>query len=176
MAGYNYFDFFDQFQEIQVDLTPYLDEFSTEEDKLVFSNLQPVKTNLKNLFEHINVVTSYKENILLFEQYEVQDGDRIENVAYKLYKNVNYWWVIALFNNIRNPWTDWVKTDDQLHELAEKLAYTHQVYPKKTYYKLLFDKNEALRNITVLKRGHINDLVWQMRKLITAKRNERIVL
>lgn len=35
--------------------------------------------------------------------YIFRQNDRLENVAYKYYGSVDYWWVLADINNIANP-------------------------------------------------------------------------
>jgi hypothetical protein len=176
MATYRYFNFFDQFEDIKIDLGPYVDEFSTPDDEIVFSNEQPVVTTLPNIFEHIKILTEYRGNVLNFQPYQIQDGERIENVAFNLYGNIHYWWIIAVFNDIQNPWTQWTKTDDQLHYLAEILTTREGLFPKETYYKLLFDENESRRNVTILKPNLVQEVVWNMRRVIQTARNEDITL
>lgn len=174
--GYQYFNYFDQFGEVEVDLEPYIDEFSTPDDPIVFSNEQPVRTTLANIFEHISILTEYRGNILLFDQYEVQDGERIENLSYNFYGNIAHWWTIAVFNDIQNPWTQWNKNDEQLHYLAEILASREGLYPKATYFKLLFDENESRRKLTILKKQNLQEVIWKMRQVIQASQNENIII
>ena len=54
-----------------------------------------------NLLETIN----FPENLpdAFFTQYDVQPGDTLPLVSYKMFGTINIWWVIALANNINNP-------------------------------------------------------------------------
>jgi hypothetical protein len=88
MPTYRYFNYFDQFEDIEIDLGPYVEEFSTPDDEIVFSNEQPVITTLPNIFEHIRILTEYRGNVLNFQPYQIQDGERIENVAFNIYGKI----------------------------------------------------------------------------------------
>ena len=41
-----------------------------------------------------------------FEKYEVVNGDTWPLISYKVYNNINLWWLIANCNNIINPTID----------------------------------------------------------------------
>lgn len=75
--------------EIRIDslfqfATPYFDE---EQEEYVWgiSDVPPVKEQDDDKF------------------YTVKSEDRIDLIAYRFYKKVRYWWIIAHYNNISNP-------------------------------------------------------------------------
>ena len=160
---YTYFNYLDQFVDINIDTSNVLNNFT---DKIEFSNDQPLKVTLKNLFEQTQIIDSYKTKITLFQKYQIQDDEKIEYVSYKLYGIVDYWWVIAIFNGINNIFNEWPKNNEQLYYLANKLANEERKYSYDMYYNMLFQKNEEKRNILVLKQQYILDLVWEFRKFI----------
>ena len=43
----------------------------------------------------------------LIDNYDVEDGERPEHVAYKIYGDTNYFWIVCLMNNIENVYYDW---------------------------------------------------------------------
>jgi len=55
-----------------------------------------------------------------FTYYVVQDGEKPETVAYKLYGNAEYHWVIILLNNIINPQFDWILSSVELTRYIDK--------------------------------------------------------
>lgn len=162
----NYFHYFDQFKDVEIDLSPYLKTISTQSDfTYSFTNIQPVKTTLKNMFEKVELVSKFKSDILKFKVYTVNDMDRLDSISYKFYETVDYWWLICIFNDIRNVYLDFPETEDQLLAHAKMLYQTEGKYPLDTYYNLLFDRNEKKRTFLILKPDYINDV-------ITAFRNE----
>ena len=52
----------------------------------------------------------------LFFDYDLKDSDTLESIAERLYDNANYHWIIMLYNNIFNQWTDFLINDTNLRE------------------------------------------------------------
>lgn len=66
-----------------------------------------LKDNSNNT-KMLNIWKSYKilhsEDLLCyFELYVVKENDWFENISYEKYETTDYWWVIAMFNQIENP-------------------------------------------------------------------------
>jgi hypothetical protein len=71
-------------------------------------------------FYNRNQINGIQENDLAFNKfkdfkftapqrfYEVTDSDitRPDLISYKLYKKVNYWWILLKVNGIEDPWND----------------------------------------------------------------------
>ena len=55
----------------------------------------------------IKVRDYIKNNGSIFAKYSVPDGETPEMVAFFLYKDVAYHWIILLFNQIINTYYDW---------------------------------------------------------------------
>ena len=47
-----------------------------------------------------------QDNVTLFDKYDVLEGETPEDVAYKIYGDADYFWVITLVNNIVNRYYD----------------------------------------------------------------------
>jgi len=171
---YTNFNYFDQFKDLEIDLSKFLLNFSNEKYTLKLSNLQPVKTLVKNLFEQYKILETYKRDAASFNTYNVQDNERIENISYKFYNSVDWWWIIALFNDIKNPFFDLPLSEAQLIDLSIRLFEEESKYPQKVYYNLLFEANEKRRKINIPKRAFIADIVWKYREAIIkdGKNNE----
>jgi hypothetical protein len=76
----------------------------------------------------LNIFRSYISNedifrdVSLFETYEVANGEYWDNVSYNLYETPYLWWVIALLNNIVNPFEE-LEDGDQLNVLRTEYVY-----------------------------------------------------
>lgn len=172
-----YFSVFDQFPDMTVDLTSYITRFSVPDNQITFSNMQPVVMTLKNLFEQVKLADDFKKNNLIgFENYTIADGERIETVAFEIYGSVEYWWILAMFNQMSNIFNMWPMTNDQLINLATKLESEEGKYPFDSYFRILFEKNESKRKISYLKNAHLGAFVWDIRKKIIEKNNEGITI
>ena len=169
-ANYQHFDYFDQFKEMEIDLSKFLENFSKEDYQLKFSNLQPVKTTIKNLFEQYKILDRYKRDSSSFYEYDIQDNELVENISYKFYDNITYWWIIAVFNDIKNPFYDLPLSEQQIIDYSEILELREGKYPKNIYYKLIFETNEERRKINIPKKEFIADIIWEFRQAIIKDR------
>ena len=65
-----------------------------------FSTIQDIMTRIK--------VRDYvKNNTSIFSKYSVPDGNTPEMVAFFLYGDTTYHWILLLFNQITNTYYDW---------------------------------------------------------------------
>lgn len=166
--AYQNFSYFDQFRDVQVDLTDYLKRFDVVPGHpFTFSNMQPVVATLKNLFELFEIVEDFRNNVITFQRYSVAEGEKVEDVSYKNYDTTDHWWIILLFNDIKNPFMQWPKTEEQLSELADLMFVEEGIFSRDTYYSILFEENEKKRGIVVPKPSYITDIIWEYRQQLT---------
>ena len=64
-------------------------------------------TIVTDIFRRVKVRSKLQNNITLFDKYDVQEGEKPEDVAYKIYGETDYFWVVTLVNNIVNRYYDW---------------------------------------------------------------------
>ena len=60
-----------------------------------------------NLIARFAFESSLKQNSSAFYEYNVQDSDTPELIAYKYYENAERHWIVLLFNDIIDPQFDW---------------------------------------------------------------------
>jgi hypothetical protein len=165
------FSYFDQFVDIDYDLSGYLNTLNkvnniSIDDKYTFTNKQPIKTTVKNLFDKFDVVFNYKDNIEVIINYEIKDNDTMQTIAYDLYGDVNLWWIIAIFNDIKDPYNDWPLTQSQIIEVTNRIYNTEHKFSYNTYARLINATNEDKRNIIVPKKQTVKDIIWKYREAI----------
>ena len=80
------------------------------------------ETKFLNIFRSYIANENIFSDISFFETYEVSNGEYWDNVSYNLYKTPFLWWVIALLNNISNPFEE-LEDGDQLNVLREEYIY-----------------------------------------------------
>lgn len=64
------------------------------------------RTLITDILRRVNLKANVRANTLVFDEYNVQDGDTPDIVATKYYENPEYHWIIVTINNIRNR-HDW---------------------------------------------------------------------
>ena len=83
--------------------------------------------NLKlvpDIFRRIKVRSKIKDNISLYDKYDVGEGETPESVAFKVYGDTDYFWVVTLTNNIVNRYYDW-PLDEYVFQQYVKDKYTN---------------------------------------------------
>lgn len=56
-----------------------------------------------NIWRNLILTEEQKSEMTIYEIYVVKENDFWENISWEIYKTVYYWWVIAFFNDIINP-------------------------------------------------------------------------
>ena len=73
-------------------------------------NLSGLNGNTKvvtDIFRRVKIRSKIAKNVTLFDKYDVIEGEKPEDVAYKAYGSTDYFWIITLTNNIVNRFYDW---------------------------------------------------------------------
>lgn len=167
MAQYTEFSYFDQFSTIEIDLTQYLMNVSPSSSYVYsFSNMQPVKININNLFSKSEIPTKYKTDVNAVIQYSISDNETPYMVSYKYYDKPDFWWLIYAFNDIVNPWKDWPMTNEQLNTSANLLFDEESLYSLSIYKQYLFEENEKKRKIIIPRNAYLPEIIWEYRNSV----------
>ena len=62
---------------------------------------------VKNLFKRVKIRPDILENLAYFTQYRISGDDRPDNVAFEIYGDESFDWLVMLANNIMNIQTEW---------------------------------------------------------------------
>jgi len=74
----------------------------------------------KNFFRRYKVNDEVFSYVVFFTKYTINDGERPDTLADKLYGNPFYDWVILLTNNMVNAQYDWPMSNYTLQKVVEK--------------------------------------------------------
>lgn len=89
----------------------------------LFNILQDFDSNyFVNIFKSYNFNNTTKEQIDYFTLYNVDEIEFLDNISNKYYDTPYLWWVIALFNDIKNPFEE-IRPGTQLKILSYNLIY-----------------------------------------------------
>lgn len=83
------------------------------------------KGNLKivtDLLRRVKIRSAVKDGSTLFDKYDVQNGETPESLAYKIYGDAKYHYIILILNNITDRYYGWPLSD-----------YSFEVYVKSKY-------------------------------------------
>ena len=79
-------------------------------------------TKFMNIFKSYSVDDNVKTNIVYYDTYEVGHDEWWENISNKIYGTPYLWWVIALINNVSNPFEE-LEVGDSIKILKSDLLY-----------------------------------------------------
>jgi hypothetical protein len=73
-------------------------------------------TITSDVLKRVAVNQKTKENLVLFDEYDIQEGETPETVSYKFYETTDYHWVVLIVNDILDPRYGWPLKGDELYE------------------------------------------------------------
>ena len=80
--------------------------------------------DVTNLLRRVALRTNVRTNVLLYDTYDVREGETPESIADKLYDDSELHWVIMIVNNITDRYHGWPMNG------AQFLQYLNDKYIK----------------------------------------------
>ena len=74
---------------------------------------------LPNILRRVKLRSGIRSGAFLFDNYDVKDGERPEDIAYKYLGDAELHWVILMTNNITDRYYQWPLTQPQFQEHLE---------------------------------------------------------
>ena len=74
---------------------------------------------LPNILKRVKLRSGLRSGSFLFDSYDVQDGERPEDIAFKLYGDAELHWIVLMTNNITDRYYQWPLTQPQFQEYLE---------------------------------------------------------
>ena len=77
-----------------------------------------------NILRRVGIRAKVKANTMLYDTYDVRNGETPESIAFKLYDDAELHWVVLLVNDITDRFHDWPLTEAQFLQFI-KDKYTN---------------------------------------------------
>ena len=71
---------------------------------------------LPNILRRVKLRSGLRTGSFLFDAYDVKEGERPEDIAYRVYGDTELHWVILMTNNITDRYYQWPLTQPQFQE------------------------------------------------------------
>ena len=71
---------------------------------------------LPDILRRVKLRSGLRSSAFLFDKYDVKDGERPEDIAFKWFGDARYHWVILMTNNITDRYYQWPLTQPQFQE------------------------------------------------------------
>ena len=100
-------------------------------------------TKVKNLFKRVKIRQDILENIAYFTKYEIKGDSRPDNVAFEIYGDEAFDWLVLLSNNIINVQTEWPLTQNAFNNFLIKKYGSIQNTENIHHYETREVKNDS---------------------------------
>ena len=122
--------FFTQFPKIQYDI-----------------NADGIKTEITDIFRHVDVNEKFIDNITTYTWYEIKEGERPDVVSNRLYGSPDYYWTFFVLNeSLKQGLNTWPKSYRQFELMLEQdyskysvLVFIPRQYPVARKYENSFE-------------------------------------
>ena len=71
---------------------------------------------LPNILRRVKLRAGLRSGAFLFDNYDVKDGERPEDIAFKWFGDAEYHWIILMTNNITDRYYQWPLSQPQFAE------------------------------------------------------------
>ena len=147
-----------------------------------------------NLLRRVGIRAKVKANTMLYDTYDVRNGETPESIAFKLYDDAELHWVVLLVNDITDRFHDWPMTEAQFlqfikdkytnvdaihhYEISQESGDTsikisvgtdNTDYPSATAitnYEYEQEVQDAKRKIRLLDPSYVSDFVEEFKSIM----------
>tara|TARA_Y100000310_G_scaffold27237_1_gene25905 strand:+ start:121 stop:663 length:543 start_codon:yes stop_codon:yes gene_type:complete len=74
---------------------------------------------LPQIIKRVKLRAGIRSGMFLFDEYDVKDGERPEDIAFKFYGDAGLHWVILMTNDITDRYYGWPMTQPQFQEFIK---------------------------------------------------------
>lgn len=75
--------------------------------------------SVKNIFRRAEILKEFKTSVTIFDEFIVNNGEKPEVIANRIYQNPFYSWTLFIANDIINYYEQWPRSSRQLAEYVE---------------------------------------------------------
>ena len=147
-----------------------------------------------NLLRRVGIRAKVKSNTMLYDTYDVRNGESPESIAFRLYDDAELHWVVLLVNDITDRFHDWPLTEAQFlqfikdkytnvdaihhYEISQEsgdtslkinIGTSNTDYPSATAitnYEYEQEVQDAKRKIRLLDPSYVSDFVEEFKSIM----------
>lgn len=127
--------------------------------KIRYVDRNNVTTVYTNLMARASVIPSVLNNALVYYNYDVQDGDTPEIIAYKYYGDVNRFWIVLYCNQLNDPQWDWPLSSNKFQKYILNKYNTGNLNSTH-HYERITTKTNINTNTTTVETQTISQEVY----------------
>ena len=123
-----------------------------------------------NLLRRVQIKSGLKESGALFDIYDVGGEETPESVSEQFYGDQKYYWIILLFNNVKDRFYDWPLTSEQFEtyindKYADINAVHHHEVTQDSGAQSSFDNSHTIQvNSTAAGATAVTNYEYELRE------------
>jgi hypothetical protein len=98
---------------------------------------------MTDLLARCSIIPEILKNPMVYYDYDVQDGDTPEIVAYKYYSDSYRYWIVLFANQITDPQWDWPIESASFNNYIEDKYQSFNPYNTVKYYEKIVTKYDS---------------------------------
>ena len=123
--------------------------------KVVYTDKNNIRTVYTNLMARASITPTILNNILVYYDYDVQDEDTPEIIAYKYYGDINRFWIVLYCNQLLNPQWDWPLSSNKFEKYVTN-KYGNALNSIHHYEKVIRKTTKTNTTSTTVETGIIS--------------------
>ena len=127
---------------------------------------------VKNLFKRVKIRQDILENLAYFTQYKITGDNRPDNVAFEIYGDESFDWLVLLSNNIMSIQTEWPLSQAAFNDFLIKKYGSIEKTNNIHHYETRELKNDS--GEIVVRKGLIVPKNYKV-EYFDVKRNQNVV-
>ena len=103
---------------------------------------------VRNILQRVRMRANMKKNVVMLDQYEIQENESPEIVADRHHGSPYYHWVVMILNDISDVYHDWPKSTRQLQKYVQT-KYTEAQLSEVHHYEIAQSSGDTTIKIQV---------------------------
>jgi hypothetical protein len=119
--------------------------------KIIKTDANRISVIMTDLMARCSIIPEILKNPMVYYDYDVQDGDTPEIVAYKYYGDSYRYWVVLFANQITDPQWDWPLSTNNFDAYIANKYQAFDPYSEIHHYEKVITQYDASTQINTIK-------------------------
>jgi len=128
--------------------------------KVIKTDLNRNSVVMTDLMARCSIIPEILKNPMVYYDYDVQDGDTPEIVAYKYYGDSYRYWIVLFANQITDPQWDWPLSSNDFDAYITNKYTSFNPYSTIHHYEKNITQYDAVTQITTTKNIIIDQTAY----------------
>lgn len=112
---------------------------------------------MTDLMARCSIIPEILKDPMLYYEYDIQDGDTPEIVAYKYYGDSYRYWIVLFANQITDPQWDWPLSSNEFDAYITDKYQNFNPYSTVHHYEKIITQYDATTQVTTTKNIIIDE-------------------